>query len=161
MRSVLGKCWTNVERRVQTTSTPFSIFENKGNVLWMLNESLNRFKIDSTRFQHFFTLSTMLNDLFKRPQHLVQRSVGRMLTYQLLKPFKRALVFHKVRVVSSDFRKTKTKVISLTNHHRREERLKPLQRLLVQLHFSEKGESSIKQLYLSFSVEQSCSKVSL
>ena len=31
----------------------------------------------------------MLNDLFKRPQHLVQQSVARMLK-QMLKPFKRA-----------------------------------------------------------------------
>ena len=50
---VLGKCWTNVERSVQTASTPFNIFENKGNFVWKLNESLIRFKFDSTRFQHF------------------------------------------------------------------------------------------------------------
>ena len=26
-------------------STPFNIFENKGSVVWMLNESLNRLKL--------------------------------------------------------------------------------------------------------------------
>ena len=35
---------------VQTASTLFNIFENKGKVESMLNESLNRFKPDSTRF---------------------------------------------------------------------------------------------------------------
>ena len=43
----------------------------------MLNESLNQFKFDSTRSQRafdiFFTLSTMLNDLFKRSRHLRAR----------------------------------------------------------------------------------------
>ena len=33
----------------------------------------------------------MLNDLFKRPRHLVQQSVERMLK-QMLKPFKRAFL---------------------------------------------------------------------
>ena len=28
----------------------FKIFDNKGNVVWMLNESLNRFQFDSTHF---------------------------------------------------------------------------------------------------------------
>ena len=80
------------ERSVQTVSTPFNISNNKGNVEAMLNESLNQFKFDSTRFQQAFniffsfTLSTMLNDLFKRPRHLVQQSVERMLK-QMLKPF--------------------------------------------------------------------------
>ena len=68
------------ERSVQRFQR--NIFKNKGNVESMLNESLNQFK-------HFFTLSTMLNDLFKRPRHLVQQSVKRMLK-QMLKPFKRA-----------------------------------------------------------------------
>ena len=40
----------NVERSVQRASTSFNIFENKGNI-WMLNESLNQFKFDSTHFQ--------------------------------------------------------------------------------------------------------------
>ena len=43
----------------------------------MLNESLNQFKFDSTRFQQTFniqfTVSTILNDLFKRPQQSVER----------------------------------------------------------------------------------------
>ena len=38
------------ERSVQTVSTPLNIFESKGNVVWMLNESLNHCKFDSTRF---------------------------------------------------------------------------------------------------------------
>ena len=41
----------------------------------MLNENLNRFKRDSTRFQHLFMFSTMLDGLFKRTEHLVQQSV--------------------------------------------------------------------------------------
>ena len=68
-----------------------SIFKNKGNVVWTLNESLNRFKFQHAfnKLSTFFTLSTMLNDLFKRPRHLVQQSVECMLK-QILKPFKRA-----------------------------------------------------------------------
>ena len=62
------------ERSVQTVSKPLNIFKNKGIVDSMLNESLNQFKFNSTHFQQafdiFFTLSTMLNDLFKRPRHL-------------------------------------------------------------------------------------------
>ena len=42
----------SVERSFQTASTPFNIFDNKGNVVWMLNDSLNRFQFDLTRFQH-------------------------------------------------------------------------------------------------------------
>ena len=63
------------ERSVQTVS-------RKKNFESMLNESLNQFEFDSTHFQVwniFFTLSTMLNDLFKRPRHLVQQGVERML----------------------------------------------------------------------------------
>ena len=52
--------------------------------LYILNESLNQFKLDLKN-----TLSTMLNDLFKYPRHLVQQSVERTLK-QMLKPFKRA-----------------------------------------------------------------------
>ena len=36
------------ERSVQTVSTPFNTFKNKGNVEVMLNESLSQFKFDST-----------------------------------------------------------------------------------------------------------------
>ena len=43
-----------VERSVQTITTQFNIFKNKGNVESMLNESLNQFKLDSTRFQQTF-----------------------------------------------------------------------------------------------------------
>ena len=63
----LNGCWTNVERSVQTASTPLNIFKKKGNVVWILNESLSQFKFGSTSFQDIFTLSTMLNDLLKRP----------------------------------------------------------------------------------------------
>ena len=55
---MLGKCWTNVERSVQTASASFNIFENKGSVVWMLSESLKQFKFDSTRFQHFLRFQT-------------------------------------------------------------------------------------------------------
>ena len=79
------------ERSVQTVSTPFNIFKNKENVEAMLNGSLNQFKFDSTRFQQAFNIflhfQPMLNDLFKRPRHLVQQSVERM-----LKSFKRAFM---------------------------------------------------------------------
>ena len=47
----------------------------------MLNQSLNQFKFDSTHFQHFFTLSTMLNDLFKRPRHLIQHTFNKITTF--------------------------------------------------------------------------------
>ena len=76
LNGYLGKYWTNVEWSVQTALTPFNIFDNRGNAVWILNESL-------------FTLSTMLDDLFKRPQHLVQQSFERMLN-RMLKPFERA-----------------------------------------------------------------------
>ena len=61
------------KRSVQTVSTPFNIFKKRENVESMLNESLNQFKFDSTSFEHLFTLSTMLKDLFKSPRHLVQQ----------------------------------------------------------------------------------------
>ena len=99
---MLGKCLicacpTIEERSIQTASTPFNIFERelKGNVESMLNESLNRFKCDSTpsfnKLSTFFTLSAMLNDLFKRTGHLVQQSVECMFK-RTLKPFKRAFI---------------------------------------------------------------------
>ena len=80
------------ERSFQTVSTPFNIFNSKENVESMLNESLNQFKIDSTSFQNFFTLSTMLNDLFKPAPDIWFNNcaVGRMMK-QMLKSFKRTL----------------------------------------------------------------------
>ena len=84
------------ERSVQTVPTQFNIFKNKGNVESMLNEGLNQFRLDSTSFQQFiFSLSAMLNDLFKHPRHLVQQSVERMLK-QMLKPFKRFKLLENV-----------------------------------------------------------------
>ena len=77
-------------------STPFNIFKNKQNVESMLNESLNQSKFDPTHFQQvfniFFTLLTMLNDLFKlqSPDIWFNSCVERMLK-QMLKPFKRTL----------------------------------------------------------------------
>ena len=43
-----------VEQSVQTALALFNIFENTGKVESMLNESLNRFKRDSTHFQQAF-----------------------------------------------------------------------------------------------------------
>ena len=48
---MLGKCWTNVERSVQTASTPFIIFGWMD--VGMLSENLRRFKFQSTRFLYF------------------------------------------------------------------------------------------------------------
>ena len=67
----------------------------------MFNESLNRFKFDSTRVQqafNIFTLSTIFSDLFKPPKHLIQQSVEHMLN-QMWKPFKRAFTFPRALAV--------------------------------------------------------------
>ena len=48
---------------VQTASAPFNIFVNKGNVVWMLNESLNQFKFDSTGFQQAFNIFYTFNNV--------------------------------------------------------------------------------------------------
>ena len=83
-------CSTGAEQSLQTASTPFNIFENKEKVESMLRESLNLFKLDSTSFQHFLRFQeSVLDDLFKRTEHLAQQSVECMLK-QLLKRFKRA-----------------------------------------------------------------------
>ena len=84
------------DRNVQAVSTPFNILKNRGNVVWMLNESLDQFNFDSTLFQQafniFYAFNNVQDDLFKRPQHLVQQSVERKLQLkQLLKPFEPAL----------------------------------------------------------------------
>ena len=71
------------EQSVQTVSTPFNIFKNKGNVEEMLNRSLNQFKFDSTHFQQAF------NNV-ERPVQTLNNCVERMLK-QMLKPLKRAL----------------------------------------------------------------------
>ena len=71
----------------------FNIFENKGNVVWMLHESLNQLKFDSTHFQQVFNIFYAFNNVerpVQTPQHLVQQRAERMLN-QMLKPFKRAL----------------------------------------------------------------------
>ena len=51
----------NTERSFQTASTPFNIFEDKGNVESLLGESPCKFKIDSTRFQQTFNVFYTLN----------------------------------------------------------------------------------------------------
>ena len=79
------------ERSVQTVSTPFNIFKNKENVESMLNESLNQFKFDSTRFQQGFILTFFLR--FQQCWLTTCSNVldiERMLK-QILKPFKRTL----------------------------------------------------------------------
>ena len=94
---MLSENWCNLQARlngsVQTASTRSNIFESKGNVEAMLNESFNHFKFDSTRFQQAFNILYTFNN-FERPvktsRHLVQQSVELMLK-QMLKPFKRAL----------------------------------------------------------------------
>ena len=53
---MLGKCWNCLNR-------PFNIFENKGKIESMLNESLNRFKLDSTRFQQAFNIFYVFNNV--------------------------------------------------------------------------------------------------
>ena len=72
---------TVVEQSVQTAATPFNIFENKGKAESMLNESLTRFKLDSTCFQHILR--------FQQCWTICVVSVEFMLK-QILKPFKRA-----------------------------------------------------------------------
>ena len=78
-------------------STPINIFKDKVNVEAMLNESLNQFNLIQHTFNKlstFFALSTMLNDLFKRPDiRFNNLSVERMLK-QMLKPFKRTIRPH-------------------------------------------------------------------
>lgn len=69
----------------------------------MSYERLNRFKLDSTRFQqafNTFTFSTMLDDLLKRTEHLVRPSVECMWK-QMLKPFKRAFT-HRFKDCSTN-----------------------------------------------------------
>ena len=64
------------ERSVQTVSSPFNIFKNKGNVEAVLNESWNQLKFDSTHFQQ-------ASDIW------FNNCVERMLK-QMLKPFNQA-----------------------------------------------------------------------
>ena len=50
------------EWSVQTVPTQFNIFKNKGNVVSMLNESLNQFKVDSSRFQQALNIFYTFNN---------------------------------------------------------------------------------------------------
>ena len=52
-----------VEQSVQTASTPFNIFENKGKFESMLNESLNLLTLDSTRFQKALNIFYAFNNV--------------------------------------------------------------------------------------------------
>ena len=63
------------ERSVQTASTPFNVFKNKGNVEAMKN-SLNQFKFDSTHFQQAFNISYAFNNV-ERPVQTPQIFVSR------------------------------------------------------------------------------------
>ena len=51
------------EGSVKAVSTPFNIFKNKENVESVLNESLNQFKFDSTRFQQAFNIFYTFNNV--------------------------------------------------------------------------------------------------
>ena len=51
-----------VQRSVQTASTPFNNFEDKGNI-WMLNESLNHLKFHSILFQQAFIIFDTVNNV--------------------------------------------------------------------------------------------------
>ena len=48
---------------LKTFKRPFNIFENKGKVESMLNESLNRIKRDSIRFQQAFNFFYVFNNV--------------------------------------------------------------------------------------------------
>ena len=60
------------ERSVQAVSKPFNIFKNKGNVLSMLNESLNQFKFGST------ALSSNMSNRRKRVSSDIQTLRSRL-----------------------------------------------------------------------------------
>ena len=62
---MLSKFWNRL-------NGPFNIFENKGKVESMLNEILNSIQHAFNKLSSIFTLSKMLDDLFKRTEHLVQ-----------------------------------------------------------------------------------------
>ena len=62
---MLSKFWNRL-------NGPFNIFENKGKVESMSNEILNSIQYAFNKLSSIFTLSTMLDDLFKRTEHLVQ-----------------------------------------------------------------------------------------
>ena len=78
------------ERSVQAVSTPFNIFKNKENGESMLNQSLNQFKFDSTRFRHFSHFQQCWTTCSNSPDIWFNNCVERMLK-QMLKPFERAL----------------------------------------------------------------------
>ena len=67
----------NDERDGKTASTSFNIRENKGNVDWLLKQSLNAFNIDSTRLKRGGdTVSTSLFNKIER----VLNAFSRVLT---------------------------------------------------------------------------------
>ena len=75
-------------RSTATRILSTNIISRYWNTRAMLSESLNRFKLDSTRFQQVFNIFYAFNhDLFKCTEHLVQQSAECMLKQML----KRAL----------------------------------------------------------------------
>ena len=74
LTNILNGCWENVGEMLNGLFKPLqhhsTVFEKKGNVVWVLNESINRFNLIQHTFNKLstlFTLSTMLDDHFKRP----------------------------------------------------------------------------------------------
>ena len=93
-------CSTIVEQSVETASTPFNIFENKGKVESTLNENLNRFKLDSTRFQQAFNIFYAFYNVGRPVQ--TQRTFGLTkwcMLKQILEPCKRALTCKRQQTV--------------------------------------------------------------
>ena len=87
----LNGYWGNVERSVQHHST-FSRIKEMLYGCWMkVKTNLILIQHAFNNLSTVFTLSAILNDLFKRPRHFVQQSVESMLK-QMLKPFKRAFI---------------------------------------------------------------------
>ena len=95
------------ERIVQTVSTPFNIFKKKENVESMLNENLNQFKFDSTRFQQAFDIIYAFNNFERRTcsnaYDIWLNNCTECLLKQMLKPFKRALREQKLMILDFTF----------------------------------------------------------
>ena len=92
----LNGCWANVgwtECSNSFNAIPYFQEQRKGwiDAEWKFKPILNWFNTLSTSLEHFFTLSTILNDLFKRLRHLAQQLPVERMFKQMLKPFKWAL----------------------------------------------------------------------
>ena len=86
----IGPCWTDCSNGFNTIQHFWEQRKCWIDVEWKFQPIQIWFKPLSICFQHSLHFSTMFNNLFKRPRHLVQQSVELMLK-QMLKPFKRAL----------------------------------------------------------------------